>query len=598
MSESLLEKLKQYGASDFYPLHMPGHKRRISHFEDPFSIDITEIEGFDDLHHARGILLEAQRRAARLYGADETYYLVNGSTCGILAAVAASTTRGGQILMARNSHKSCYHAAFLNDLRVTYVYPPIVETDGTKANARDVLSESDPAISTGSVLNDEVQRISTGCGICGSIRPAEVREALRQNPGIQAVLITSPTYDGVVSDIGAIAEAAHEAGAILIVDEAHGAHFGMHPYFPERALACGADIVINSLHKTLPSLTQTALLHVQGERADREKLRKYLDIYQTSSPSYVLMAGMDACVRLLEEQGGGLFDAFAGRLDQMRDELRRKLRVLRLVDGTEGLTGHELVYDFDRSKVLISTAAVSEEMVSAVRFGQLGQSGSCVADHGAGGITMTGPELADILRKKYRLEPEMAAANYVTAIMTVADEQEGFDQLTAALLEIDAALADSGEPRQDKTDRPKRGEKDAAVGAGRPERGKKDAAAEAGRPERSEKDIAAEVNSQEHSEKGTVATRTQYPANEEVLSIRQAQESRAEQVLLADSAGRISADYVYLYPPGIPLLVPGERISEELLLRLRQEQDAGLELRGMADDSGRLIRVIAESDIG
>ena len=178
----------------------------------------------------------------------------------------------------------------------------------------------------------------------------------------------------------------------------------------------------------------------------------------------------------------------------------------------------------------------------------------------------------------------MAAANYVTAIMTVADEQEGFDRLTAALLEIDAALADSGEPRQNKTDRPERGEKDAAAGAGR--------------PERSEKDIAAEVNSQEHSEKGTVATRTQYPANEEVLSIRQAQESRAEQVLLANSAGRISADYVYLYPPGIPLLVPGERISEELLLRLRQEQDAGLELRGMADDSGRLIRVIAESDIG
>ena len=584
MSESLLEKLKQYGASDFYPLHMPGHKRRISHFEDPFSIDITEIEGFDDLHHARGILLEAQRRAARLYGADETYYLVNGSTCGILAAVAASTTRGGQILMARNSHKSCYHAAFLNDLRVAYVYPPIAEMGGTAANVYGVLGEGDPAINTGSVLNDEVQRISTDCGICGSIRPEEVREALRQNPGIQAVLITSPTYDGVVSDIGAIAEAAHEAGAILIVDEAHGAHFGMHPYFPKRALACGADIVINSLHKTLPSLTQTALLHVQGERADRVKLRKYLDIYQTSSPSYVLMAGMDACIRLLEEQGDRLFDAFAERLERMRDELRRKLRVLRLVDGTEGLTGDDgLVYDFDRSKVLISTAAVSGEMISAVRSGRLGQSGSCAADYGAGGIRMTGSELAGILRKKYRLEPEMTAANYVTAIMTVADEQEGFDRLTAALLEIDAALAESGEPRQGKTDGSERGEKDAVAGAGRPERSEKGAAAEAGRPE--------------HSEKGTAA-RTQYPAGEEVLSIRQAQESRAEQVLLADSAGRISADYVYLYPPGIPLLVPGERISEELLLRLRQEQDAGLGLRGMADDSGRLIRVIAESDIG
>ncbi len=483
MSENLLEKLKQYGASDFYPLHMPGHKRRISPFGDPFAIDITEIDGFDDLHHAQGILLEAQRRAARLYGAEESYYLVNGSTCGILAAVSASVARGGRLLLARNSHRSCYHAAFLNDLRVTYVYPPSGK-------------------------------------ICGSIRPEDMREALRRHPDIQAVLVTSPTYDGVVSDIGAIAAEAHAAGAVLIVDEAHGAHFGMHPYFPERALFCGADIVINSLHKTLPSLTQTALLHVQGNRADREKLRSYLDIYQTSSPSYVLMSGMDACVRLLKEQGGELFGVFVARLERMRDELRRKLRVLRLVDKDA------LIYDFDRSKVLISTE----------RCG------------------MSGPKLAAILREKYHLEPEMAAADYVTAIMTVADTQEGFDRLTAALLEIDAALAD--------------GMKGALPFSGNCA------------------DMAGSAAGMRWAE---------YPANEEVLTIRQAQESPSESVSLADSAGRVSAEYVYLYPPGVPLLVPGERISEELLQRLARERDAGLALRGMADESGRAIRVVMEA---
>ncbi len=595
MSENLLEKLERYGASDFYPLHMPGHKRRISLFGDPFAIDITEIDGFDDLHNAQGILLEAQRRAARLYGAEETYYLVNGSTCGILSAVSASVARGGRLLLARNSHRSCYHAAFLNDLRVTYVCPPVAEISAAGA----------------------------ACGLCGSIRPEDVREALRRHPDIQAVLVTSPTYDGVVSDIGAIAEAAHAAGAVLIVDEAHGAHFGMHSYFPERALAHGADIVINSLHKTLPSLTQTALLHVQGERADREKLRSYLDIYQTSSPSYILMAGMDACVRLLEEQGEELFASFVTRLEQMRDELRRKLRVLRLVDGSElstiqengqsqtpanssragtggtrqnlddlkyvkksadgkspggfgyaKLTEHALIYDFDRSKVLISTAAVSGEMVSAVRFGQTECFGSYAADRGAGGIAMSGSELAAILREKYHLEPEMAAADYVTAIMTVADTQEGFDRLTAALLEIDAALADgrkgvlsfSGNCADSKVDRETDQDKAESDGSG-----------------------------DENADMAGSAEGTRYPANEEVLTIRQALESPVAPVPLADSAGQVSAEYVYLYPPGIPLLVPGERISEELLQRLERERNAGLALRGMADESGRAIRVVMEA---
>ncbi len=564
MSEYLIEKLKQYGASDFYPLHMPGHKRQIRHFADPFAIDITEIEGFDDLHHAQGILLEAQRRAAGLYGAEETYYLVNGSTCGILAAVAASVKRGGRILMARNSHRSCYHAAFLNDLRVTYLYPPVsvceaVQPEGARRGVH--VNAERESITFETCSSGQWQ--GPTYRICGSISPTDVREALRQNPDIEAVLVTSPTYDGVVSDIRAIAGIAHAAGAVLIVDEAHGAHFRMHPYFPESALSCGADIVINSLHKTLPSLTQTALLHVQGSRVDREKIRKYLDIYQTSSPSYVLMAGMDACVRLLQERGDELFETFIQRLEQMRDKLRRKLRVLQLLDketflakgklqGTsknlksienrmveqnagitgieqrttdpenEGILGNVPIYDLDRSKVLISTARCA----------------------------MTGPELADFLRNEYHLEPEMAAADYVTAIMTVADTQEGFDRLTAALLEIDAKLW---------------------------------------------ADLEVSENEKISEKKDAAVRWACYPRNEEVLSIREAEERPAEQAALVDSAGRISAEYVYLYPPGIPLLVPGERITEELLQRLRAEQAAGLKLRGLADPAGETIRTVKRS---
>ncbi|MCD7841775.1 MAG: aminotransferase class V-fold PLP-dependent enzyme, partial [Lachnospiraceae bacterium] len=451
MEKYLLDQLTEYASSDAYPLHMPGHKRQMRLIQDPYSIDITEIDGFDNLHHTaaseeappricsradrgsdaeiasrfgaaaeaspEGILHAAQRRAAALYGADETYYLINGSTCGILAAVSASVRRGGRILMARNSHKAAYHAALLNGLHVTWLYPDMDERRG----------------------------------IYGSIRPEQVREALagqRQS----AVLITSPTYDGVVSDIRAIAEEVHRAGAVLIVDEAHGAHFAMHPYFPQSALMSGADIVINSLHKTMPSLTQTALLHVKGPRADRERLRKYLGIYQSSSPSYVLMAGMDECVRLLETRGPELFDQFVRRLTALREHLGG-MKVLHLVTGEEPEIG---AFAFDRAKVLISTERVSVGILS--RGAELEAEHTSRQEPGYGvapdadrafGLMhyrgrLIGPALAEILRKRYHLEVEMAAEQYVTAIMTVADTQEGFDRLETALLEIDERLWEAG----------------------------------------------------------------------------------------------------------------------------------------------------------
>ena len=258
MSE-LFEKLKEYADSDYLPMHMPGHKRCLGEIGNPFFIDITEISGFDNLHHAKGLLLEAQERAAKLYHSSETHYLVNGSTAGILSAVSGCTSFGGSILLARNSHKSAYHAAFLRGLSIRYLYPQ------SKGNM----------------------------GINGAIFPEDVENALKNDPYIQAVMITSPTYDGVVSDVKGIVQAAHSHGIPLIVDEAHGAHFPFSDHFPQDSVSCGADVVIHSLHKTLPTLTQTALIHLNGSLTDRNKIRKYLTVYQTSSPSYVLMASLD-----------------------------------------------------------------------------------------------------------------------------------------------------------------------------------------------------------------------------------------------------------------------------------------------------------------
>ncbi len=482
MKTDLLEQLEQYGSSDYYPLHMPGHKRHISHFGDPFAIDITEIDGFDNLHHAQGILLEAQKRAAQLYGAEESFYLVNGSTCGILAAVSAATRRGDAVLMARNCHKAVYHAVFLNGLHAEYLYP-----------------EADMAR-----------------GINGSISPEIVRLALeKQNTQcISAVIITSPTYDGVVSDIRQIAAEVHRAGAVLIVDEAHGAHFPMHEYFPETSLACGADLVINSLHKTMPALTQSALLHVQGSRVDCERLRQYLGIYQTSSPSYVLMAAMDRCVRLMQDRGEALFAVFTERLEKMRLELG-KMKRLYLVTGKESELS---AFDYDRSKVLISTER-------------------CV---------YSGRELAEILRDEYHLEVEMDAPEYVTAIMTVSDTQEGFDRLTRALLEVDREL----------TETPK---------------------------------TMRKIKQQGHR---WIKTLRSLPKNKEVMTIEAAANSEAHAVWLRESAGCVSAEFVYLYPPGIPLLVPGEQITQELLEEFSYYRKCGFELQGLADYAGEKIKAV------
>ena len=207
--EYLYEKLEAYGKSDYYGFHMPGHKRNsdVTRANLPYGIDITEIEGFDNLHHAEEIIREAEVRAASMYHAEETHYLINGSTAGILSAVMGCTKKGGKILMARNCHKSVYHAVFLNELRPVYIYPEFDET-----------MELNMAVS-----------------------PEKIERLLEEHKEVQAVVLTSPTYDGVLSDIERISEIVHQKKIPLIVDEAHGAHFGFHPYFPENANTKGAD---------------------------------------------------------------------------------------------------------------------------------------------------------------------------------------------------------------------------------------------------------------------------------------------------------------------------------------------------------------------
>jgi len=471
---TLYKELIKYSQSDVYPFHMPGGKRSPQWQKTglPYQYDISEVEGFDDLHHGTGLIKELEERASKVYGSDETALLVNGSTSGLLSGIMACTNKGEKVLMGRGSHKSIYHGIFLNELEAVYLYPDY----------------------------DKAKEIPL------EISPEEVRKALERDAQIKAVIVTSPTYDGVVSEVEEIARVVHERGIPLIVDEAHGAHFGLSDGFPRNSNALGADLVIHSLHKTLPSLTQTALIHKNGNLVDWEKVRFYLQLFQSSSPSYILMSSVDACISMLEDEElrAKSFREYKERLEKARESLRR-LSHLELIE-TE---------NYDPSKIL----------VSAKKLGK------------------TGLDLYQVLMEKYQLQMEMVTGSTVLAMTSVADRDEGFHRLVKALEEMDQeggleeTLSSEGQKRKEK-----------------------------------------EVS-------------WQFPRLEQVSSISQAfamgEKASSNALPFSQCENKVSLEFVYLYPPGIPLIVPGERVNREAIRILLQYEELGYKIKGVKH-SGRI----------
>ena len=500
----LLERLTEYVGSDAYPFHMPGHKRREipdgipGGFPDPYGIDITEIDGFDNLHHAEGILKDAMETAAAIYGADRSWYLVNGSTCGILSAVFAATENGGKILTARNCHKAVYHAICLNRLEAEYLFPEEITEFGINGGIR--------AEDVRKALEKDAMRCAGNSG--------DVRGKITK---IQAVLITSPTYEGVVSDIRAIADAAHEYGIPLIVDEAHGAHLEYADQchsFPKSALEYGADIVIQSLHKTLPCFTQTAILHVKGKLVDQDRISRYLSMFQTSSPSYLFMAGMERCIRYMDGDGRNEMIRYEKRLERFMERMEG-LQVLEVLDR-EICGKYRTVAGWDPSKIVVSTMRAED---------------------------FHGEELAETLRRKYHLEMEMTAPEYVIAMTSLMDTEEGFERLGTALLEIDGALRR------------------------RMESGRKEKAASE-TPEGLESKLSHPVRR---------------------MLICEAMDADTERTAFQDTVGKVSAEFVYLYPPGIPIIAPGEVFTDAIVEKIMAYKAAGLLVQGPADPDADVI---------
>ena len=521
----IMERLIEYTESDAYPFHMPGHKRQEipdgmqRDFSDPYGIDITEIDGFDNLHHAEGILKDAMDEAAAVYGADRSWYLVNGSTCGILSAVFAVTENGGRILTARNCHKAVYHAIYLNRLRAEYLYPEEIVEFGINGGIR--------AEDVRKALEKDAMRCA---GKSGDMRGKRTK--------IQAVLITSPTYEGVVSDIRAIADVAHEYGIPLIVDEAHGAHLEYADRchsFPKSALECGADIVIQSLHKTLPCFTQTAILHIKGDRVDQDRVARYLSMFQTSSPSYLFMAGIQRCIRYMDSTGRDGMIRYEERLKWFMEQMKG-LQVLEVL--TRDICGkYRAVAGWDPSKIVVSTMRAKD---------------------------FHGEELAEMLRKNYHLEMEMTAPEYVIAMTSVLDTDEGFERLTKALLEIDEELLKAEEKRR-KTVSETGDQKENTV------------------RERAEKNCKASE---------TLQSRILRP--NETMSICEAMDANTGRTALQNTVGKVSAEFIYLYPPGIPIIAPGEVFTREIVEMIEAYKKAGLLVQGPADPASGMILTVAE----
>lgn len=468
--DGLFSRLRDWEEGGALPFHMPGHKRNTARFPHLAALgagfDVTEIPGFDDLHAPEEILREGQARCAALYGSLAAFFCVNGSTGGILAGIRAATRRGDRVLVARNCHKAVYHALELCDLRPVFVQPPLLSLFGCAA----------------------------------SLPPDAVEKALQEYPDIRLVILTSPTYEGILSDVAAICRLAHARAIPVLVDEAHGAHLGLSPDFPASALQAGADVVVQSLHKTLPSLTQTALVHLPSTRISREELQRQLGIFQTSSPSYLLLASMDACVRLLEEEGDALFSAWSKRLRHVRQRLA-PLCHLRLLGEGAGL------FALDPGKLVIGTA----------------------------GSGLSGVSLASCLRERYQIQVELASEHYVIAMTGMGDTDGMLDAFAEALLEVDASC----------------------VGTDMPE----------------------------------LPTQLPLPLCRFGMAdtLSQPWEVRPAEVCV----DAVSAAAIWVYPPGIPLVLPGEVLSASLVEQLAHLRTIGLRVLSTYGDLAQGFAVLS-----
>lgn len=472
--------MREYAEDGALAFHTPGHKQgkgahallRELITEQGLREEVSLMEELDDLHEPTMCIREAQQLAARLYGADASYFMINGTTGAIHTMLLAALQPGDVVLVPRNAHRSMLGGIVLCGAQPVFLQPEI--------NVR--------------------------LGLAMGLTAAAVEEAVRQHPEAKALALVYPTYYGVASDLKTIARIVHKHRMLLLVDEAHGPHLRFSDELPLQALDCGADMAAQSTHKILGSLTQTSMLQVRAGRVDLERVRSAASLLQSTSPNYLLLASLDIARLQMAEDGPRL----VGRTVHLAEELRKKINAI------EGLScfGRELMktpgaYALDVTKL-------------TVQVRELGISGA---------------EAESILRHTYKIQCELADAYNVLFILSLADTERETDRLLEALQGLAAA-----------------------------QRGRR--------------------RFKEPAELPEVPPLRMLP--------RAAFFASAESVAYSLAVGRIAAEQIMFYPPGIPLLCPGEEITQSVLDYIRAMQHLGLKVVGPQDTSLGTIRVIRE----
>ncbi len=457
MTAPIYSFLEELNKKNIYPFHMPGHKRKALFNIDPFSFDITEICGADNLHKPDGIIKQAQQLMAKLAGADESFFCVNGSSAALMAAIMSVCKPNEKILAARNCHRSVYNGILLSGASPVYIYPQNLENS-----------------------------------IPAGISPHETQEALNLYPDIKAMIITSPTYEGFCSNIKEIADILHKKNLPLIVDEAHGAHFGFDDYFPKSALSQGADLVIQSWHKTLPVFTQTGVAHIKSDIIDRDLFFSYLSMLQTTSPSYLFMAVLDKCRDILQTQSDKLFKAYAQRLDELRSSLL-KLKKFRLID--KEILNKASIAQFDKGKLVFEINC--DKNVNL---------------------------LEKMFIKDYNFQIESAGLNHIILMTSIMDTKKDFKMLLNALNDAETKLNFKA--------------------AKKPAYIKKE------------------------------------PSNPEI-SPHNAFKLKKRLADINECENKICADFLIPYPPGVPLLAPGEIIKKSDIEAIKNIRQCGINIIGL-----------------
>lgn len=477
----LLEALQQCTERSDAPFYTPGHKRgqgisqrlRDCLGAAVFRADLPELPELDNLFAPEGAIQAAQMLAAEAFGAEQTWFLTNGSTSGVIAAIVATCQAGDPIILPRNSHQSAISALVLSGAVPIFVNP-----------------EYDPLLD-----------------IAHSITPEAVATALSKHPNAKAVMMVSPTYYGVCGDVQAIAQLAHNHGIPLLVDEAHGAHFAFHPELPRSALNAGADLTIQSTHKTLSAMTQAAMLHVQGNRIDRDRIRKALQLVQSTSPSYLLLASLDAARYQMATQGKQLLQHTLDLADSSRTRLQEIPGLSTLELNQAGAPGF---FDLDRTRL---TVTVSELGISGFQ--------------------------ADELLQQHCVIAELPSLRNLTLIISLGNTETDIDRLVTAF----ATLA-----------------------------------------------------TRFNQAPCAIPASWLAPLPVHRLTPRQAFFADTETRTLSQTVRQISAELVCPYPPGIPVLMPGEEITQEAIDYLQQVLNAGGVVSGCADTSLEFLQVVKGRD--